>query len=407
LRAVFASRNPHKLQQVAELLPDVELVVLNDVAPDLQLDEPFDDFTDNALAKARAVVQATGMAAIADDSGLEVDALGGEPGVRSARFAGENASDHDNNAKLVAALERIGESNAACHYRCAAVLVLPDGQELVAHGSMDGQVVLRGRGSLGFGYDPHVVPDGEDRTMAEIPLEEKLAFSHRGRAFRALTDKIKLHETSEEAAHLRKDRSRATLEETDLDPDPFRQFDLWLRDALESESGEPNAMILATATRDGSPSARTVLLRGFDDRGFVFFTNYESRKGRELEENPRAALVFYWGILQRQVCVTGRVARVPREESEAYFWSRPRGHQLAAWASEQSRIIPGRSELDAKVEALEEKYRDQQVPIPPNWGGFRLAPDTIEFWQGRLNRLHDRLRYTHSDGDWLVERLSP
>lgn len=188
MKAVLASRNRHKAEQVALLLPDVDLVPLDDVDPALVLDEPFDTFEDNALAKARAVVSATGLPAIADDSGLEVDALGGRPGVFSARYAGEDATDEANNAKLVATLAGTSERERTCRYRCVAVFVSPDGRELVASGSCEGTVVLDGRGSGGFGYDPHVVPEGETRTMAEIPLDEKLRFSHRGRAFRALAE---------------------------------------------------------------------------------------------------------------------------------------------------------------------------------------------------------------------------
>lgn len=190
MKVVFASRNRHKAEQVAVLLPEVKLVPLDDVAPDLQLDEPFDTFEENALTKARTVVQATGEPAIADDSGIEVDALDGAPGVRSARFAGEDATDDQNNEKLVEALRDIPEDRRTCRYRCVAVLVSPDGRELIASGSSEGRVVLEGRGDLGFGYDPHVIPEGETRTMGEIPLEEKLAFSHRGRAFRALAEKM-------------------------------------------------------------------------------------------------------------------------------------------------------------------------------------------------------------------------
>lgn len=186
MKAVLASRNRHKVEQVALLLPDLELVPVDDVDPELELAEPYDTFEANALAKARAVVVATGLSAVADDSGLEVDALGGEPGVRSARYAGEEATDADNNAKLVAALDGTSEEERTCRYRCVAVFVAPDGRELVATGSCEGTVVLEGRGTLGFGYDPHVVPEGETRTMGEIPLDEKLRFSHRGRAFRAL-----------------------------------------------------------------------------------------------------------------------------------------------------------------------------------------------------------------------------
>lgn len=178
------------------LLPGVELVPLDDVAPDLALEEPHDTFEDNALAKARAAARATGLHAIADDSGLEVDALGGAPGVRSARWAGDEAADDDNNAKLVALMTNVPEDMRTCRYRCVAALVTPDGTEMVADGTCEGRVVLEGRGSLGFGYDPHVVPlpdpaSLETRTMGEIPLEEKLTFSHRGRAFRSLSEKLR------------------------------------------------------------------------------------------------------------------------------------------------------------------------------------------------------------------------
>jgi XTP/dITP diphosphohydrolase len=190
VKAVFASRNKHKVEQVRILLPGIELVTIDEVAPDVVLEEPFDTFEANALAKARTAAAATGLPAIADDSGLEVDALGGEPGVLSARYAGPDASDEDNNAKLVDRLQDVPEAERTCRYRCVAVFVTPDGEEIVASGSCEGRVVLGGRGTLGFGYDPHVIPEGETRTMGEIPLEEKLQFSHRGRAFRALAQKL-------------------------------------------------------------------------------------------------------------------------------------------------------------------------------------------------------------------------
>jgi non-canonical purine NTP pyrophosphatase (RdgB/HAM1 family) len=190
VRAVLASRNRYKAEQVAILLPSIEIVPLDDVAPDLVLEEPFDSFEANALEKARLTARATGLPAIADDSGLEVDALGGEPGVYSARYAGEHATDDDNNRKLVEKLRDVPELERTCRYRCVAALVMPHGRELVAEGSCEGRVVLEGRGDMGFGYDPHVVPEGETRTMGEIPLEEKLRFSHRGRAFRALAARL-------------------------------------------------------------------------------------------------------------------------------------------------------------------------------------------------------------------------
>lgn len=407
MKAVFASRNRHKVEQVRRLLPGLELLPLDDAAPGIELAEPFETFEENALAKARAAARATGLMAIADDSGIEVDALHGAPGVRSARFAGDDASDADNNRKLVAALADVPEDERTCRYRCVAAAVWPDGREIVAHGACEGRIVLEGRGDLGFGYDPHVVPEGETRTMGEIPLDEKLAFSHRGRAFRALAEKLDVLRTSEVAGRLRVARGIDALDEATVARDPLVLFGHWLQTAIELERGEPNAMTLATSTREGRVSARTVLLRGFDDRGLVFYTNYESRKGRDLAENPQAALVFYWGELQRQVTVAGAVDRVSPEESLAYFRSRPRGHQIGAWASRQSAVIPSRAALEERVRELESTYQEREIPLPPNWGGFRLTPDALEFWQGRPNRLHDRLRYTRVEDGWRVERLAP
>ncbi len=209
-------------------------------------------------------------------------------------------------------------------------------------------------------------------------------------------------------ADLRKDYALSGLTEKDLARDPFRQFEKWFQEAEAAKIAEPNAMTLATAGRDGRPSARTVLLKGVDGRGFVFYTNYESRKGRELDVNPRATLLFPWIALERQVIVEGPVTRTSREESEAYFHSRPLASQLGAWVSQQSSIIPGRKTLDDAMKELEKKYAGQTVPLPPQWGGFRLNPETVEFWQGRRSRLHDRLRYRRgADGGWTVERLAP
>ncbi len=208
-------------------------------------------------------------------------------------------------------------------------------------------------------------------------------------------------------ADLRKDYALAGLLEKDLARDPFRQFEKWFQEAEAAKIPEPNAMTLATATRDGRPSARTILLKGFDGRGFVFYSNYESRKGRELDANPHATLVFPWLIVERQVTIEGTIAKVAREESEAYFHSRPRASQLGAWASPQSTIVPGRKVLEDTMKALEAKYAGQEVPPPPHWGGWRLAPETVEFWQGRRSRLHDRLRYRRAKDGWTVERVAP
>lgn len=209
-------------------------------------------------------------------------------------------------------------------------------------------------------------------------------------------------------ADLRKDYSLAGLLEKDLAKDPFRQFEKWFQEAEAAKIPEPNAMMLATATREGRPSLRTVLLKGLDGRGFVFYSNYESRKGRELEGNPRASLLFPWYALERQVIVEGSVTKVAREESEAYFHSRPRLSQLAAWVSQQSSVISGRSVLEESMRTLEKKYAGQEVPLPPHWGGWRLGPETVEFWQGRRSRLHDRLRFRRDkENAWVVERIAP
>ncbi len=209
-------------------------------------------------------------------------------------------------------------------------------------------------------------------------------------------------------AELRKEYALAGLSEKDLARDPVRQFEKWFQEVEAAKIPEPNAAVLATAARDGRPSARMVLLKGVDGRGFVFYTNYDSRKGRELEANPRAAFVFPWIALERQVIVEGAVTRVAREESEAYFHSRPRASQLAAWASPQSSIIAGRDALDDAMKAMEKKYSGREAPLPANWGGFRIVPETVEFWQGRRSRLHDRLRYRReANGAWVIERLAP
>ncbi|SCF45158.1 Pyridoxamine 5'-phosphate oxidase [Micromonospora purpureochromogenes] len=199
------------------------------------------------------------------------------------------------------------------------------------------------------------------------------------------------------------------LSEADLAADWYTQFDRWFADAVAAGLPEPNAMIVGTADAAGRPSGRTVLLKGYDPEGFVFYTNYTSRKGGEATANPHASLVFPWFPMQRQVVVAGPVERVDRAETEAYFASRPRGSQLGAWASAQSQIIPDRAALDEAYEAVVARFADvAQIPAPPHWGGFRVRPESVEFWQGRVSRLHDRLRFRRADGgDWIVERLAP
>jgi len=198
------------------------------------------------------------------------------------------------------------------------------------------------------------------------------------------------------------------LRRSDLDPDPIKQFANWFTTAIETGIRDVNAMSLATAGQDAKPSVRIVLLKSFDEDGFVFFTNYESEKGKQLEANPYAALGFYWIELDRQIRISGKVDKTSRKESQTYFRSRPVGSQLSAWASRQSAVLDGRRVLDARMEEMNERFADKRVPLPPHWGGYRLKPDNMEFWQGRSNRLHDRFRYTrHSDGSWLIERLAP
>jgi pyridoxamine 5'-phosphate oxidase len=210
------------------------------------------------------------------------------------------------------------------------------------------------------------------------------------------------------AINRRDELSAHGLSEAELDPDPFRQFGRWLGDALAAQLPEPYAMTLATATPHGKPSARVVLLRGFDQRGFVFFTNYDSRKGQELAVNPWASLVLLWFELGRQVRIDGSVERVSVTESDAYFRGRPRGHCLAAWVSPQSQPVADRSLLERRMQELEAEFAGRDVPRPPNWGGCRVVPAMIEFWQNRPNRLHDRLRYLRTADDaWTIDRLAP
>ena len=231
-------------------------------------------------------------------------------------------------------------------------------------------------------------------------------------------------------ADYREDYQRGALDRAALDANPLVQFESWFRAATSEKSQsrwrkisialyklwsaicnhrppDMNAMTLATVDKNGQPSSRTVLLKSVDERGFIFFTNYDSRKGRELAENPMAALTFFWPDLERQVCVAGTITKLPVAESEKYFKSRPRGNRIAAWASNQSKPVPDRAALEAKWRELERRF-PTDVPLPPNWGGFILQPERIEFWQGRPSRLHDRFHYTRqADGSWKIERLAP
>lgn len=207
-------------------------------------------------------------------------------------------------------------------------------------------------------------------------------------------------------ADLRHNYTLQQLNEADVDPDPIQQFQRWFDQAIAAQLPEPNAMTLATATSNGTPSARIVLLKGLDERGFVFYTNYESRKGQALAENPQAALVFLWAVLERQVRIEGRVEKIAAAETDTYFQSRPLESRLGAWASDQSRVIPNREVLEQRFAELKATYADE-IPRPPHWGGYRVMPHQIEFWQGRTSRLHDRLRYRLEQGNWLIERLAP
>jgi pyridoxamine 5'-phosphate oxidase len=208
---------------------------------------------------------------------------------------------------------------------------------------------------------------------------------------------------------LRREYTHATLDERSVDHDPFRQFGHWMEEARSAAVGEPNAMTLSTVNAEGRPASRIVLLKYVGDGGFVFFTDYRSRKGQDLEANPNACLLFFWEALERQVRIDGVVHKVARDVSEEYFLTRPLGSQLGAWTSYQSSVLAGgRAELEQRLAEITERFRETAVPCPPHWGGYRLAPTGLEFWQGRESRLHDRIRYRRGDGGtWLIERLSP
>ncbi len=208
-------------------------------------------------------------------------------------------------------------------------------------------------------------------------------------------------------ADIRKEYSLKTLNEADVFADPMQQFEKWWQEAIESKIEEVNAMTLATATAEGKPSARIVLLKGIDRNGFVFFTNYHSHKGNQIEENPFVSLVFFWKELERQIRVEGSVSKVTAEESDAYFGSRPEGSRIGAWASPQSRVIASREVIEENVTELEKSFANKEIDRPPHWGGYIVIPNLLEFWQGRNSRLHDRIQYTYKDAAWKIERLAP
>jgi len=216
-----------------------------------------------------------------------------------------------------------------------------------------------------------------------------------------------MNELTPRIAQLRREYLSRFFDESHAASNPFDQFNDWFEEAMQAEQPDVEAMTLSTATRDGLISARIVLLKGFDEHGFIFFTNYESRKSRELADNPHAALTFYWHTLNRQIRIEGIVGKASAQESEEYFQTRPRGSQLGAWASPQSDEITSRAELEQRLAEIEERFKDGPIPCPPFWGGWRLQPEQIEFWQGRESRLHDRIVYIKQNGAWQITRLAP
>jgi pyridoxamine 5'-phosphate oxidase len=212
---------------------------------------------------------------------------------------------------------------------------------------------------------------------------------------------------SRSISDLRTDYKLRSLNESDVSADPIAQFTNWWDEAVNSKIDEVNAMTLATVNNEGRPSARIVLLKGFDEKGFVFFTNYQSKKGKELEDNPHAALVFFWKELERQVRIEGGIEKISEADSDAYYQSRPAGSRIGAWASPQSEVVDGRETLENNFKALEKKFENASIPRPGHWGGYILRPSMIEFWQGRSSRLHDRIQYSLKEKGWVIERLAP
>ena len=211
-----------------------------------------------------------------------------------------------------------------------------------------------------------------------------------------------------DVAALRRSATGFALDRDDLDDDPIVQFEDWFRYACETVPLDPNAVVLSTVDSKQRPSSRTVLLKSFDENGFVFYTNFESKKAAQIEQNPWVSMLFFWADAARQVKIRGKAEKIPTKESLAYFLTRPRGSQIGAWVSAQSSVISSRSLLEAKFQEIKDKFRDKDVPLPSFWGGYRVVPDQIEFWQGRRNRLHDRFQYTkQDDGNWAIERLAP
>lgn len=206
---------------------------------------------------------------------------------------------------------------------------------------------------------------------------------------------------------LRRNYKLKSLDQKEVDTNPFEQFSVWFEEAMKSELPEPNSMILATATKDGKPSARALLLKGFDEKGFIFYTNYESRKGKELEENDNASMLFFWVELERQIRIEGKVSKITPQESKKYFDTRPYKSRIGAWASNQSTVIENRFYIVKKFLKYFAKFHSRDIPLPPYWGGYILVPESFEFWQGRANRLHDRVRYKSEGEKWIIERLSP